>query len=164
RRHRPAARRAGPKTGAGLAGRPRRRPIAALPSPPRIDHGGRAGGRPSPRRLPRRAPAARRAAPPPPPPRPAPPAGPPGPPPPGAPRRPADRGSPLPDNRGDPSMPSPVRSLAIRVRPAAVAGLTLLSTAVAHAEEAAPPPIDSGDTAWVLTASALVLMMTLPGL
>ncbi len=27
-----------------------------------------------------------------------------------------------------------------------------------------PPVIDSGDTAWVLTASALVLMMTLPGL
>ncbi len=27
-----------------------------------------------------------------------------------------------------------------------------------------PPLIDSGDTAWVLTASALVLMMTLPGL
>ena len=29
---------------------------------------------------------------------------------------------------------------------------------------AAPPVIDSGDTAWVLVASALVLMMTLPGL
>ena len=27
-----------------------------------------------------------------------------------------------------------------------------------------PPAIDSGDTAWVLTASALVLLMTLPGL
>jgi Amt family ammonium transporter len=32
------------------------------------------------------------------------------------------------------------------------------------AEEAAPPVVDSGDTAWVLTSSALVLMMTLPGL
>src|SRR5207344_1416136 len=33
------------------------------------------------------------------------------------------------------------------------------------AQETAPPPvIDSGDTAWVLTSSALVLMMTLPGL
>ncbi len=61
-------------------------------------------------------------------------------------------------------MTSTFRSLTFRVRPAAVAGLTLLSTAVAHAEEAAPPAIDSGDTAWVLTASALVLMMTLPGL
>jgi Amt family ammonium transporter len=45
------------------------------------------------------------------------------------------------------------------------AALTLLPTAVAFAEEAAAAPvIDSGDTAWVLTASALVLMMTLPGL
>src|SRR5262245_11048433 len=45
----------------------------------------------------------------------------------------------------------------------AAAGLTLLSTAAAWAEDAAPV-IDTGDTAWVLTASALVLMMTLPGL
>jgi Amt family ammonium transporter len=29
---------------------------------------------------------------------------------------------------------------------------------------AAPPKIDSGDTAWMLTSSALVLMMTIPGL
>jgi ammonium transporter, Amt family len=45
--------------------------------------------------------------------------------------------------------------------------LTFFTTAHAWAEEAAaaaPPAIDSGDTAWVLTASALVLMMTLPGL
>jgi Amt family ammonium transporter len=34
---------------------------------------------------------------------------------------------------------------------------------IARAQEAAPT-IDTGDTAWVLTASALVLMMTLPGL
>ena len=34
----------------------------------------------------------------------------------------------------------------------------------AAAAAAAPPAIDTGDTAWVLTASALVLMMTLPGL
>src|SRR6185503_3733101 len=34
----------------------------------------------------------------------------------------------------------------------------------AWAEEAAPVVFDSGDTAWVLAASALVLMMTLPGL
>ena len=37
-------------------------------------------------------------------------------------------------------------------------------SAVAWAEGEAPPAIDTGDTAWVLTASALVLMMTLPGL
>jgi Amt family ammonium transporter len=40
----------------------------------------------------------------------------------------------------------------------------LLTAAAAYAEDAAPPVIDTGDTAWVLTASALVLMMTLPGL
>jgi ammonium transporter, Amt family len=48
---------------------------------------------------------------------------------------------------------------------AALAGglVTLLaSAAVAHAEEAAK--IDTGDTAWMLTSSALVLMMTAPGL
>ena len=42
--------------------------------------------------------------------------------------------------------------------------MTLLTTAAALAEDAAPAVIDTGDTAWVLTASALVLMMTLPGL
>lgn len=47
------------------------------------------------------------------------------------------------------------------------AGTSLLFTCAAWAQEAAaeaPPAIDSGDTAWVLTSSALVLMMTLPGL
>jgi Amt family ammonium transporter len=39
--------------------------------------------------------------------------------------------------------------------------LVLASTSLARAEA---PAIDTGDTAWVLTASALVLMMTLPGL
>jgi len=53
---------------------------------------------------------------------------------------------------------------------AAIAGSAMTSLAFAAtsalAEEAAaaPPPVDTGDTAWVLTASALVLMMTLPGL
>src|SRR5262245_7422886 len=61
-------------------------------------------------------------------------------------------------------MTSTLHSLAIRIRPAAAAGLVLLSTAAARAEEAAAPTIDSGDTAWMLTSSALVLMMTLPGL
>jgi ammonium transporter, Amt family len=42
----------------------------------------------------------------------------------------------------------------------ALAG-TLVTTA---AFAAAPPKIDSGDTAWMLTSSALVLMMTIPGL
>ena len=43
------------------------------------------------------------------------------------------------------------------------ASFTILSAVAARAE-VAPPVIDSGDTAWVLAASALVLMMTLPGL
>jgi Amt family ammonium transporter len=46
----------------------------------------------------------------------------------------------------------------------ALAGLVLTAPAWAQEGAAAPPAIDSGDTAWVLTASALVLMMTLPGL
>jgi ammonium transporter, Amt family len=53
--------------------------------------------------------------------------------------------------------------------PALAAGalVPLLWSGIAHAEEAAaavPTPIDTGDTAWVIAASALVLMMTLPGL
>ena len=50
------------------------------------------------------------------------------------------------------------------LRAALAAGTTLLCSTAALAEEAAPPAIDTGDTAWVLVASALVLMMTLPGL
>src|SRR5690348_8989888 len=34
----------------------------------------------------------------------------------------------------------------------------------AFAEAAPPPKIDAADTAWMITATALVLMMTLPGL
>src|SRR6185436_13078875 len=37
-------------------------------------------------------------------------------------------------------------------------------TAAAAATPAAAPKIDSGDTAWMLTSTALVLMMTIPGL
>jgi ammonium transporter, Amt family len=49
---------------------------------------------------------------------------------------------------------------------ATTAAATLWSVAAWAQEEAAaaPPVIDSGDTAWVITSSALVLMMTLPGL
>ena len=46
-------------------------------------------------------------------------------------------------------------------------GLAALAAGVlsaAPALAAAPPKIDSGDTAWMLTSSALVLMMTIPGL
>ena len=40
--------------------------------------------------------------------------------------------------------------------------LLLLPASVALAAE--PPKLDSGNTAWMLTSSALVLFMTLPGL
>jgi Amt family ammonium transporter len=56
----------------------------------------------------------------------------------------------------------PSRS-ALRPRPLSVACLAALAAAPAVAQEAAPA-VDTGDTAWVLVASALVLMMTLPGL
>jgi ammonium transporter, Amt family len=47
----------------------------------------------------------------------------------------------------------------------ATAAMVLLASASAWAQEAAAPPVfDTGDTAWVLVSSALVLMMTLPGL
>src|SRR5439155_5207917 len=50
--------------------------------------------------------------------------------------------------------------------------LSMLAVGMTAAQEAAPPPapaaaapkIDTGDTAWVLTSSALVLAMTMPGL
>jgi Amt family ammonium transporter len=49
-------------------------------------------------------------------------------------------------------------------------GLALAGAASAVAQEAAaavevaPPAIDTGDTAWMLTSTALVLLMTIPGL
>src|SRR4030095_12540286 len=59
-----------------------------------------------------------------------------------------------------------MRSISMRRTATTLAGVFgfLCLAARAFAEEAAPPAIDSGDTAWVLAASALVLMMTLPGL
>src|SRR3984885_5006076 len=40
----------------------------------------------------------------------------------------------------------------------------LVAALPALAEDAGPPKIDSGDTAWMLASTALVLMMTVPGL
>ena len=40
----------------------------------------------------------------------------------------------------------------------------LLAAVPAAAADAKPPPVDTGDTAWMLTSTALVLMMTVPGL
>ena len=45
---------------------------------------------------------------------------------------------------------------------AAGLGALILTTGAAFADEA--PKLDSGDTAWMLTSTALVLMMTIPGL
>src|ERR1700752_3606888 len=42
--------------------------------------------------------------------------------------------------------------------------MLLLLTFSAVAQAPAAPKLDSGDTAWMLTATALVLMMTVPGL
>jgi Amt family ammonium transporter len=58
------------------------------------------------------------------------------------------------------------------LRRAALGGTTLAAvtmSAIAFAQETAPdaapvPTIDRGDTAWMLTSTALVLMMTIPGL
>jgi Amt family ammonium transporter len=50
------------------------------------------------------------------------------------------------------------------IRVATVLAAVVGPAQIAAAQEAAPPVIDSGDTAWVLASSALVLMMTLPGL
>ncbi len=43
------------------------------------------------------------------------------------------------------------------------AGLLLLASGAASAQEAETPALDTGDTAWMLTSTALVLMMTIPG-
>jgi Amt family ammonium transporter len=48
--------------------------------------------------------------------------------------------------------------------PAAAAPAAAAPAATAPAAPAAAPKIDSGDTAWMLTSVALVLMMTIPGL
>jgi Amt family ammonium transporter len=51
----------------------------------------------------------------------------------------------------------------IAIVPVVFLPLFLLSISVAWADDA-PPKIDTGDTAWMLTSTALVLMMTVPGL
>ena len=51
-----------------------------------------------------------------------------------------------------------------RLAKSAVALLPLVLSAAPAFADTAPPKIDSGDTAWMLTSTALVLMMTIPGL
>ncbi len=50
------------------------------------------------------------------------------------------------------------------VRAASLVLAAALTSAHAFAQDAAAPAIDSGDNAWMMTSSALVLFMTLPGL
>ena len=47
---------------------------------------------------------------------------------------------------------------------AAGLGALALTTGAAFAAAPPPDPLNSGDTAWMITSSALVLMMTIPGL
>jgi len=47
---------------------------------------------------------------------------------------------------------------------AALATVGLCLPGLALAQEAAAPTLNSGDTAWMLTSTALVLFMTIPGL
>ena len=58
---------------------------------------------------------------------------------------------------------SVTQALADAASDAAAAAATAAATA-APAAAAAAPKIDTGDTAWMLTSTALVLMMTIPGL
>jgi len=52
-----------------------------------------------------------------------------------------------------------------RIRVACGLALPVLAASAAPAlAEAAPPTIDAGDTAWMIAATGLVLMMTIPGL
>ena len=46
----------------------------------------------------------------------------------------------------------------------AIIAVTTLGTLICRAEEVSPPTVDSGHTAWILVATALVLFMTMPGL
>src|SRR5271163_1976399 len=61
-----------------------------------------------------------------------------------------------------------MRETAAMTRPRLSWGLCALATAMLAAAPAfaddAPPKLDSGDTAWMLASTALVLLMTIPGL
>jgi Amt family ammonium transporter len=51
-----------------------------------------------------------------------------------------------------------------RMALATLPALLLLAAVPAYAADAPKPMLDTGDTAWMLTSTALVLMMTIPGL
>lgn len=46
----------------------------------------------------------------------------------------------------------------------AIIAVTTLGSLICRAAEVSPPTVDSGHTAWILVATALVLFMTMPGL
>ena len=52
----------------------------------------------------------------------------------------------------------------LRLAPFALVTLTTPAFAEMVVASAAPSKIDAGDTAWMIAATALVLMMTIPGL
>src|ERR1700754_4447613 len=70
-------------------------------------------------------------------------------------------------NRSSGSAPrrsTPMRSDRLRKVSTLPALAALLLPAAAFAQGASPVALDSGDTAWMLTATMLVLLMTIPGL
>src|SRR5512146_2074179 len=77
----------------------------------------------------------------------------------------------LPAFAQDATAPAPVAAAApaatndaTAAAPAAEAAPAAAPAAAAPAEEAKPWAPDSGDTAWMLTSTALVLLMTIPAL
>jgi Amt family ammonium transporter len=63
-----------------------------------------------------------------------------------------------------PAAPTPAPATPAPAAPAAAAPAAAAPAAAAPAGPAKPPAYDHGDTAWMLTSTALVLMMTIPGL
>jgi Amt family ammonium transporter len=62
------------------------------------------------------------------------------------------------------ALPLVLMALPVLAQTAAPAAAPAAAAAAAAAPAAPPPKIDSGDTAWMMTSTALVLMMTIPGL
>ncbi|MGZ6016911.1 MAG: ammonium transporter [Phenylobacterium sp.] len=70
-----------------------------------------------------------------------------------------------PDAAAAPAAAAPAAAAATPAAPDATAAAPAAAAAAPAAPAAATPPkIDTGDTAWMLTSSVLVLMMTIPGL
>ena len=62
------------------------------------------------------------------------------------------------------AVPALIAASLLVALPALAQTATDAATAAAPAAAPAAPKIDTGDTAWMLTSTALVLMMTIPGL